>query len=357
MKKCIVLFQLLCMNPVWVFAQNDKKVVNNECSTPKESKWLKVLIIRKNLDDKDAKEAAAAVSITSSNGKQDIYQVDAALGFNFRQDKNAFQVLPLIEWHRNTGIEKPQNAFLFGANGIWEPTIKGRKSAVDQSSSFSTHQIAITPKYAYDGVNQLKAYQFGVFWSPKRYVGILQDKMYYTKVCDGNRILKTKNGEDSLMTNFFNGSRFFQANAEYQFKKQDEVKKWVVSSYISPQVGIEYQNRFQAENKGDALGELAMLVLKLNWSLKLNDIRVRGVVRPVTELTVDYQNRVFDLKNTTTTVDKGMKQFLSTGIDFIVFQNDISKASIGVSYTVGQDPTKFLQKQEFVVIGFKIKRN
>lgn len=357
--KAILLFVITLLYSIDVLAQT---VVVIDCDPIPEKKPKVSIIIRKSLDDDDMKEKAAVFSATFPNSQSPNFQVDAAVGLKLTKDRKAFQGMPIAEWHRNTGIEKPQDALLIGSNFTWELNRKKRIESIESLKSITTCKIQITPRFSLDGIEKLSAYELSAFWSPKRYVAIDTTKPFSTIVRDPktNKKLKNVNGTDSLIIFFPQNSKFLQPNHEHQFRKYDgSCKKYVFSSYWSPQVGIEYQNRFQAgDPKAAALGTLFMIVFKVNWSLKLNDISKSGITRPIVEFTLDYQNRAADLANSTKTIKAGMKHFLNIGLDYILFQkDDETKTSIGISYTKGQDPTKFLAGQDFFQLAFKVKLN
>ncbi|WP_159478244.1 hypothetical protein [Dyadobacter sp. 3J3] len=260
-------------------------------------------MVRQSFESSDKKSEPAAFLATFPKGKGASFLIDGGIGLEKELSLNRLYFKAVVEYHRNTLIEKKQNNGQLGGGIEWFI-----RPAEKQNNGIVTSDL----KYVRDAV----ADKASVVWA----------------------------GEITPFSKIFN-KPIYRCN---------KVLAWV----LSPAAGFEYQNTFDApEATKDSLrGNILRGVLKGKVSLSLLDrpARVGGIAGP-TYLQL-YVNTAFryDVVNTTET-PAGWHPYLDTGLIFYPVHKQNNKFSLGLSYVNGENPAKGLARQEYFLFAFRVK--
>lgn len=293
--------------------------------------------IRQSFESTDKKGEPAAVLLTFPYQTAASYAVDGGAALERESANNRFFGKLIAEYHRNTLIDKEQNN---GQVGIgFEQYLRDLVSP----AIITNYILTGTAKYVRDVV-------------------ALKGSFLHTL-------------ELGLLSSTFNTPiRAGGLNANYVL--------------ISPSIGYEYQNTFdaKAETRDSLRGNVLRGMGKVKVSLTLNKrvevegpVKTRGklfeqdaagnysrttkqlyeidpaqsVVVPAVQVYVSGAMR-YDIVNTTQTPD-GWHPYLQAGADYILTRNEAleQQLSVGLSFVTGENPAQGLARQRYWLLALK----
>lgn len=298
-----------------------------------KSKWD--FKVRQSSESTDKKGEPAAVLLTFPYQKSASYAVDGGIAVE-RESERFFSKL-LAEYHRNTLIDKEQNNGQVGLGAEWY------LRDLVSPDIITNYILTGTAKYVRD------------------------------VVASKGSFLHTL--ELGLLSSTFNKPiRAGGLNANYVL--------------ISPSIGYEYQNTFdaKAETRDSLRGNVLRGMGKAKVSLTLNKrVVVEGAVRtkaklferdalgsysqtakqlyeidpaqsvvvPAVQVYVSGAMR-YDIINTTQTPD-GWHPYLQAGADYILTRNEAleQQLSVGLSFVTGENPAQGLVPQKYWLLALK----
>lgn len=266
--------------------------------------------LRNSFESLDVKKDPAIISFTSpQNGKQS-FLVDASMSLGITNSKSNITNF-IIEYHRNTLIEKEINNYQVG---VGQELLVNKNSKKDPSNIRSTYynwnvKYSSNPKSNTEGI-----------------------------ICSGQISWKfdkiRKNGDHKLLWN-----------------PNKQITGKYLSGFYTPTLGFEYQNNVKSDST-DLKGNVIRGTLGFSFTLSpsKNDSEL-GYMPSFLEYFMNFTYRQ-NLINTTKVTQSQYTQ-LSTGFNFRL-TND-NKAKISLSYNKGSNPIQQLALQEYYLIALTIK--
>ena len=291
---------LIAMSCFMLFTDCMAQLKDSSATKPKGK-----FMLRQSFQSEDTKPEPALITYTKPKGEKESYLIDAALGYSFPA-KSYSTTTAYSEYHKNTLTEEESNTFQIGVVNEWF-TNKQYLSG-DNPKNMSTTIINTTAEYSNNMFKKIESIQFSSEFT----------RLY------GRRV----------------GSNAFLPNAWNQFGK------FLAIEYF-PSAGIEWESRLKAENDS-AKGSIGRVSGKLyvsfypfpSTSNERIELFVNGVYR-------------YDVINTTKFTDRTHPS-IEAGVNFILSKSK-PKASIGFSYNNIDDPGAGKEKQNFILVAFKIK--
>lgn len=283
-----------------------------------QSTLWKNIKVRKAFETKtEDDDKAANLSFTFPKDKSNYFVINAGLGYEFGSSSNESKNKKIFKnsfngflvYNRNNQIDKEQKNYKLGVSS-------------NQIFYFNPEtSIAIfganTLEYLRDYYDSSHSILFTSYWHP------FIKKPYFIKL-----------------------GGYAQADNLFAY-------------YFLPQLGLEYQNKFEAEQIEDkgydlrgyfGLGGNLLLKKKTyddDGTLLSKNRWTKGI-----ELTVRYEGRISVVDNMENN-DSYMPMFKT---ELNVYPTQDNKFSIGVSYNSGSNPIDGLAKQTFWLLAFKFKK-
>ena len=307
-------------------------MINTAHAQTKAGKWN--VLVRQSFESTDTKSEPAALLVTFPYEKSFSYIVDGGTALERETQQSSQKIV--AEYHRNTLIDKEQNNAQVGYSG--EFYLRSLTNTIIKTN----YILNGTAKYVRD------------------------------VVASKGSFLHTL--ELGLFSNTFNTPiRTKGKNANYLL--------------ISPSIGYEYQNTFDAktDTRDSLLGNILRGMGKIKISYTLNKrVKVaapklitkvvyedsagvliptkmplfeidssQSVVLPAFQLYVSGAMR-YDALNQTRTPD-GWHPYLQTGVDYILTRNEAlePRLSIGISFVNGENPAQGLLHQKYWLLALK----
>ncbi|WP_128543261.1 hypothetical protein [Larkinella soli] len=295
-------------------AQTDSAAITRSVRPPQ--RWS--LKIRQSFQSEDTRPEPAILTATFPKTGASSILIDAAAGLTGEVNQTFF-IQGEVEYHRNTLIEKEQNNFQVG--------IGARQFIGVVNDARSERSWVLNSNVKYNRINEKTATE-----------GLLA-------TLDLTRFLRQPvNAGDFCRSSFALNAPIRCVFGSRQF-----------NAFLSPNVGLEYENRWKAESDS-AKGNILRGVLKayLSVSPMTTDKRGRFLIR-VFDLYVDYTARYTFLG--TLNEAAGWRPLLDAGINFPIYGagTEFNRLSIGFSYRYGENPAQGLARQEFWLLAFKVK--
>lgn len=283
-----------------------------------QSVFWKNIKVRKAFETRtEDDDKAANLSFTFPKDKPNYFVINAGLGYEFGRSgkeskskkifKNSFS--GFFVYNRNNQIDKEQNNY---------------KTGISSNQIFYTNTETSTAIF---GANTLE---------------YLRD--YY----DSTRSI--------LFTSYWH--LFSKKNHCIKFGGYAQADN-LLAYYLLPQLGVEYQNKFEARHAGkNGYDVRSYFGLGGNLLLKKKTYDDKKILLSKNrwtkgfELTVRYEARASLFKNLEY-ADSYVPMFRT---ELIVYPTQDNKFSIGVSYNNGSNPIDGLAKQTFWLLAFKFKK-
>lgn len=279
--------------------------------------WVKSLIIRKGIDDKDDKEKPGVFSLTwPQDGKANSYLINAAASLNFSH------------------------------------IIKGRG------------RIDLTPSFAFNRNNQVKKDQYNMkgLFAADIYLGKIDDVKKTHQLFRIYPTIQYMRDKIDSSTSFFSTAYFTWVvkNPRFQLNNYINFGNSGFLFYVGPAIGIEYQNRFNVK-KIDTKGNITRFFFGGDVRLAFKDgkevpvnaagIKKRYLGNKLFELTFNYSGR----KELSSNLIKkeGFIYLLKTEFSYYPLRTEA--LSFGLLYNDGEDPIAAILNQKFFQFAIKLK--
>lgn len=269
------------------------------------------LTIRQSFESTDLKNEPAAFLLTLPSQNASSYAIDGGVALEWEKLQSSNKIV--IEYHGNTLIAKEQKNGQFGYSGTWYLS-KLTDKIIKTNSILTT-----TAKYVRD-----------VIASKGSFIQTSELSFYTQNPTKTTRLM---------------------LNRTFRFRP-DNISYMV----ISPSVGYEYQNTFDAKAdtkdslQGTIFRGMAKAKIAYTFSRRVS-VNVNGESQlidvPNIQLFASGALR-YDIVNTTRTPD-GWHPYLQAGVDYILNRNANADSvfSIGLSYINGENPAQGLARQEY----------
>lgn len=279
--------------------------------------WKKVKIRKAFETETSDDDKAANLSFAFPKGKPDYFLINAGIGYGLASStklskrnsvfKNSFS--GFFVYNRNNQIEEEQDNYKLGVSS----SQVFMKNAESMSAIFGFNTL----EYLRDRYDSSHSILFTSYWHP------------FSKQQTGLKI----------------GG---YAQSEHVF-----------AYFLLPQIGIEYQNKFQAKQadfEGNVLrgffGLGGNLLLKKKTYDEDGKLLARNRWKKGVELLVRYDGRVSIFSNIDE-IDSYVPLFKA---EMNVYPTRDNMFSIGLSYSTGANPIDGLAKQTFWLLAFKFKK-
>ncbi len=283
-----------------------------------QSNFWKDVKVRKAFETKtEDDDKAANLSFTISEGKPNYFVINAGIGYEF---------------------------------GKTSQTIKPNKGFKNSFTSF----------FVYNRNNQINKEQ-------KNYkLGITSNQIFYTNT-DTTTAIFGANTIEYLRDYYDSSHSFLFTSYWHPFSKKPGTLKLggytqaenVFAYYFLPQVGLEYQNKLEADkasNKGfDFRGFFSLggsLLLKKKTYDGNSKVLQKNRWTKGIELKISYDGRVSLVKNIDNQ-DSYLPMFKS---ELLFYPTQNNQFSIGLSYNNGVNPVEGIAKQTFWLLALKFKK-
>ncbi|MDI9877975.1 hypothetical protein [Flectobacillus longus] len=280
-------------------------------STQAQNKVVDRFTIRKSFQTKEDWAKPAVITFTKPQEKSASWLLDMAIGYSaYHHPQGTLSVIPYMELHRNTLIDKPQSVWIGGVatewrmNSLehkkWSPILvqsfKFMEDKVKQNASFQSN-FYLTPVFAFKDMNPK------YFWIPNHPVSL--------------------------------GSR--------------------LSFVYTPYIGIENENRTYTEthlSAGNIYRAFGRISTDITFYPSNNSLKGK------LDLSLDWQYR-YNYYQTVSDVKNSTQQFLNTSLNYTFFTSSDGKkmSQIGFDYTIGENPTEGFEKQSFYTVALKFRLN
>ncbi len=287
--------------------------------------WENITIRKAFETNSDEDDKAAVISITSPKDMDDIFKVNAGIGYTFEDlgKKANHKLTTFFVYNKNNQLDKEQENYKFGLTYASLYVIKDNLSLLNDTSV----------EYLNDNAKKTQSL-----------LGLTYFHMLSNR--EGNLKLDAYGTPDSRFA--------YQLNPKIGLEYQIDVDKaepletgYVVRSYFNAGGSLLYRKKtFQKETTNTVLvdkkGERLEMLPEQTKTVELE----RMFWKKSIELAVNYEGRNMLLDN----YDDNSKYlyFFKTELKIYPIPND--NFSIGVSYNKGENPISGLEKQEFWMI-------
>jgi len=268
--------------------------------------WDFKIKLRKSFQSEDSKPEAAMISYTKPKNRSESFLIDAALGLQLVGSPN-LSANVFCEYHRNTLVEKSQNAIQSGVALEWYTNSEFNTDDAEENSH--TTIINWTTKYSDDIIQKIESIQS---------TGELT--ILLTKANRKGCILPNVNNRIGTVFDF----QYF------------------------PSVGYELENRIKCKNDS-AKGNIFRMVGKIHASI----FPIPQILKSSIEIYCDFAYR-YDLINSTLYSDYS-HPWIQTGANLVLFDDGKTSTKLSCSYNTGDNPAQGLKKQDYILVALKVK--
>jgi len=257
--------------------------------------FFKGFQLRQSFQTADEQQSPAQLQLTIPSGGKDSWLVDAAVSAGVSPlTSSAVTSKLVVEYHRNTILNAPQN----------------------------NYQVGYNLQYLQSGSDNLRLLLTGNI----KYINDVIDSAHSLSIT--LNIAGYKNGKNVLNWDhpgYLSGGKY-----TYQF---------------SPYLEAQYQQFFASDKQ--TAGSVLRPLIDLSGSFAINKPRPKKLIAPtkLIELTVDYTNR-YAIVNSTNNGEKFTKLF-KAGVNYYFINTSSKSISFGASYNQGSDPLNGLKQQSF----------
>lgn len=274
-----------------------------------QTKFIERFTVRKSFQSKADLAAPAHITFSQPKEKSASWMVDAALGYSLLNHHNTLMsVMPFVEYHRNTLIDKAQNHWQVGISSEWQINNLSQKSW--------SPVFVYALRYSSNQIQQHRAFQGNVYVTPIFKKKDMNPKYFWIP----NHVVGL-------------GNRF----------------RFVYTPYL----GFESENRINTESYfsyGNIYRAYARISSDLSFFPTNNSLKGKF------DLNLDWQYR-YNIHESAQDISVQAHQYFTTSFNYTFFTSaDARKiVKIGFDYTTGEDPTKGFEKQSFYAILLKVK--
>lgn len=262
----------------------------NNIYSQRDSLFWKRILIGKSMETAEQKEKPAQFQITIPKDSTS-WLVDFGISYKINNVKNQSSSKIILEYHKNTIVDKKQNNFQLGF---------GRTQFLGSNEDTNGFYINSDLKYVYDGIDVKNSFASNLLFT------------YYKE---------SDNGLSINAPNVFDRSSIF----------------------LSAFGGIQMQGIFKAKDdlsQGFIVRPQYVLALQYNF----NDTSDIITPKPIFRLSIDYTGR-YDILNSTE-YKENYTHLFTAGAEFFIAYKPV-KVSLGGSFNYGSDPLRGLKQQQF----------